>query len=163
MNVFLAAPFTDRIDSETGLINSDFAAWLRRIISLLDILQLRTINSHVEEEWGARLASPAVAIARDLDAIRQCDLLLAYIGVPPSPGVQFEIGFATANQIPMILFYDRCGRPPYLLEGLPAVCKTVIIPFTDEHELHSQLRLHLERVVSSGSTAERSIEVDIQR
>jgi nucleoside 2-deoxyribosyltransferase len=146
MNIFLAAPFTDRIDPSTHVMEQSYRRWLEQIIQYLESLGYRVIGAHRREDWGAKLESPETAIQNDFAAVRDCELLIAYPGNPPSPGVQMELGFAAAFKKPIILIQENQSRIPYLLTGLGKLTRTSLIRFTNSTQLLEQLGRELESV-----------------
>lgn len=54
----------------------------------------------------------------DLDAIRDCDLVLFYLNYERCYGACVEGGFAYALEIPIISIFDFKGRLPELLVGV---------------------------------------------
>jgi len=54
----------------------------------------------------------------DLDAIRNCDLVLFYINYEKCYGICVEGGFAYALEIPIISVFDFKGKLPELLLGI---------------------------------------------
>jgi nucleoside 2-deoxyribosyltransferase len=87
------------------------------------------VNAHRRERWGESLDSPANALRADIDELRGVDAVVAHVGNPPSPGVQFELGAATVLGLPMVLLLDRGAATPYLLPGLPSLARVATIEF----------------------------------
>jgi nucleoside 2-deoxyribosyltransferase len=65
--------------------------------------------------------------------------VVAHVGVPPSPGVQFELGVATSLGIPVVLLLDKERPTPYLTPALPAVNPTDIIELDEEDRSHVRI------------------------
>ncbi len=125
MRVFLAAPFTDRIEADTGRVPDSYRQWIESLATILRGLGHDVVCAHERENWGAKLDPPEVALRLDWEEIERCDLLVAYVGEPPSPGVQMEIGFASAYRKPVILLSNSRASLPYLARGLGEVTETV--------------------------------------
>jgi len=126
MRIFLAAPLTQLLTRDGSQIDADFMTWWSSIIDVLEESGHEVISSHVREDWGRRLDPPPVALSADLQGIRTADLVIAYVGVPPSPGVQLEIGYAVGVRKPLIVFADAHEARPYLLEGLRNVAGATV-------------------------------------
>lgn len=148
MKVFLAAPFTDRIDQATGRVSDAYREWLENIATVLRRLGHGVVCAHERENWGSNLDPPEVAIRLDWEAIAGCDLLVAYVGNPPSPGVQMEIGYASALKKPMILMSNTQSPLPYLARGLGEVTMTIQITFEESEEAAEILSRAVESLLS---------------
>jgi nucleoside 2-deoxyribosyltransferase len=127
MRLFLAAPFTGLISSTTSLLEPAYDQWLREIVSGLRRAGFEVDNAHEREAWGAQLMTPEKALIYDFEAIADADVLVAYIGVPPSPGVQMELGFAAARQKPIVIITDSGLPLPYLVNGLSAATRVLFL------------------------------------
>lgn len=133
--LFFAAPFTQMLDEVTNRIAPDYREWLSDILRFLENLGFKVISSHRREKWGEGLLTPAAALDADIHAIEGCDLLVAYLGDPPSPGVQLELGVALACRKRLILLTESGLNLPYLLNGIPDVGRGQIIRFRDTEDL----------------------------
>lgn len=139
MNIFLAAPFTGKIDPVTQRIEQSYRSWLESIISKLVKSGHIVTNAHMREEWGAKLEPPEKAIRNDFSLVRDCDLVVAYLGNPPSDGVQMELGFAATFGKPIILICEAECSVPYLVDGLGALTQFSKLSFRDRDHLLEQL------------------------
>src|SRR5437870_4898650 len=119
MNIFLSAPFTQLL-ADTGVARTEFREVWSQVYETLRSAGHTVASAHEREDWGQRLDTPADALAADLDGLRAADLVIAYVGSPPSPGVQLEIGYSLALDRALLLFADRGVPEPYLLRGVPA-------------------------------------------
>ncbi len=124
MKIFFAAPFTKIINSNDGLVDPEFRMWINTIVQKLRTFGHIVFLAHEREEWGAKLDPPEKALKLDWEEIEESDIVLAYIGNPPSPGVQMEIGYASALQKPIVVFSVNNEEIPYLTKGLSAVTNT---------------------------------------
>jgi nucleoside 2-deoxyribosyltransferase len=97
------------------------------------------ISAHVREEWGSRLDSPATALKTDLRDLISADAIVAYIGHPASPGVQFELGVATAFGVPTIVVLDKDRPSPYLTPALTAVSGADIVEIEQDSTSHDRI------------------------
>jgi nucleoside 2-deoxyribosyltransferase len=120
MKIFFAAPFT-KIINEDGLVEPQFKFWINKIVHECRSFGHKVFLAHEREEWGAKLDPPEKALKLDWDEIEESDVILAYIGNPPSPGVQMELGYASALRKPIVVFTVHNEEIPYLTKGLSAV------------------------------------------
>ena len=81
-----------------------------------------------------------------IDSIRNCDLLVAYLGDPLSYGVQMELGFAAAFEKPIIVIHESHINPPYLVNGLGGITRFSNVTFNNEAELLDQLHKQVEAI-----------------
>jgi nucleoside 2-deoxyribosyltransferase len=134
VKIFFAAPLTaylviadgGRTSLETSLVNQ-----IGRVLTFLRNKGHRVFSAHERESWGQEIFSPRKALRLDLDGIDDCELFLALIGNPPSPGVQLELGYAIARQKPIVAVYtQKRGALPHLVRGLRAYPKTRLIRIT---------------------------------
>jgi hypothetical protein len=126
VNVFLSAPLTQILaKGREGVLA--FADVWNEVIHELESSGHAVFSAHRREEWGAALNEPAEALVADLEGLRAADLVVAYIGSPPSPGVQLEIGYALALGRPFLIFVDRNQPEPYLLRGMPQVAQVELV------------------------------------
>ena len=154
MRIFLAAPFTSKIDPVTQRIEQCYRLWLESIISELMKSGHIVVNAHVREEWGARLEPPEKAVCNDFSSVRDCDLVVAYLGNPPSDGVQMELGFAAAFERPIILIHEAESSVPYLVNGLGARTRFSKLSFRDEDQLLGQLN-QMTRTLEDAANSNR--------
>ena len=139
MRLFLAAPFTGKINCAKGEIEIGYRTWLASIADRLRQAGHEVVCAHEREAWGADLDAPEDAVSLDFQEIDASDAVVAYVGEPPSPGVQLELGYASARRKPIVLFYRRDSYPPYLTQGISAV--TEVVQFSFDHEDYAGERL----------------------
>jgi nucleoside 2-deoxyribosyltransferase len=118
MMVFLAAPLTQTLGPERR-VDPDFRADLSRLHEFLVGLGHDVFSAHVRERWGEALDTPIGALAIDLAQLEASDVVVAVLGIPPSPGVQFELGYAVAFKKPLLIIASDTIEAPYLVRGLP--------------------------------------------
>lgn len=118
MKVFLAAPLTQTLGPD-GHVDADFRAALSSLHEFLEGLGHDVFSAHVREKWGAALDTPSGALAIDLAQLQSCDVVVAVVGTPASPGVQFELGYAVAFEKPLLIIASDTCEEPYLIRGLP--------------------------------------------
>ena len=54
----------------------------------------------------------------DLKGIAEAGVVVAMLGVPPSPGVQLEIGYALAKRKKLVIVTEADDPMPYLIRGV---------------------------------------------
>lgn len=145
--VFVAAPFTDYA-SGRAVVAPDLQARLKRVHTHLATRGYQVVSAHEREEWGRRLDAPASALAWDLQAIDRCDVLVAFVGAPPSPGVQLEVGYAIATRTPIVAVAGADDVRPYLLEGLPAVVRSQVILARDGFDVLGAIDRALDELLA---------------
>lgn len=152
MRIFLAAPLTQMIDPASGRIGVPYRDWLESLIDGLERSGHDVFSAHVRERWGETLEAPTEALKADLDELRKADVVVAHVGNPPSPGVQFELGAAVVLETPVVLLLDREASPPYLIPALPSVVESQIIEFGPGSSIVDRVLEALNRADSSPST-----------
>jgi len=101
------------------------------------------ISAHVREDWGQNLMPPEEFTPLDLNLIKECDLVIAYVDYQPS-GVYVELGWASALKKKIIVLAEKpVSQLSPLVQGLSRITETVIISFEDEDELLTQLATFL--------------------
>jgi hypothetical protein len=149
--IFVAAPLTQMLDPKSGQVEAGYREWLEGVIGALEQAGHTVISAHVREEWGERLDSPTTALKTDLEDLRQADAVVAHVGNPPSPGVQFELGAATSWGIPVVLLFENGHPPPYLNPALPAVNLTDIVELDMNGKSHTRIAEAVERVLPAAT------------
>lgn len=128
--VFVAAPFTALIDLSSGSVpeTNPVRVKMSGICAALKAGGFHVFSAHEREDWGRNLFPPDRALRVDLEWLDRADALVAEIGDPPSPGVQFELGYFIARKKP-ILICSRTSEPlPYLAQGLRANAQVSFLP-----------------------------------
>jgi hypothetical protein len=137
MNIFLAAPFTGmlEISGEKSTLAPAYRELLLQVIMRLEEIGHCVISSHRREQWGGDIYEPSRAVVMDFDGLRACDLVLALIGDPPSPGVQMELGYALAFEKKIIFIHSQNFKSlPHLVKGIEIfanVSRIEISSYTD--------------------------------
>ena len=139
MNIFLAAPMTQYSRASEATRFASFRSHWSGILDALEANGHNVFSAHRREAWGAELDSPADALAVDLAELRESNLVIAYVGNPPSPGVQLELGYAVARQIPMMVFVDAGQPDPYLVRGMPAISDAQLFEIASLSEIQPVL------------------------
>ena len=142
LKIFLAAPFTQYIDGDK--IPEEIKSSLNNIISSLKSEGYEVFSAHVEEKWGEDLDDPFSALKRDFNELRDSEILVAFIGQPPSPGVQMEIGVALAMNKRIIYLIKEGDSYPFLLDGLPKLTDAQPLRYTSYDNALKQIRKQLK-------------------
>jgi hypothetical protein len=152
-SAFLSAPLTQLLGEE-GL-PLEFRKRLTTVINHLEAIGWSVGNAHKRENWGMELDSPFKALRADLEGVEEADVLIAMVGSPPSPGVQFELGFALAKGKKILLIDDAAGEMPYLMDGLMDHESTVLLRVgsatEDDHDFAEAISASLTKL--TGTTA----------
>jgi nucleoside 2-deoxyribosyltransferase len=138
-SIFLCAPFTSFISNTSSLIDETYKKWLMQIINYFQRKTNILYNSHIREKWGAEILNPKDALYIDFSEIKITDLVVAYIGDPPSSGVLMELGFAAALNKPIIIFTEDNKLIPYFTRGLDGWTDANVIYFNDLNDLFNKL------------------------
>jgi nucleoside 2-deoxyribosyltransferase len=146
--IFLAAPLTQTLDS-SGKVAPAYREWLEGLINALERAGHKVVSAHKREQWGERIDSPATALKTDLRDLGQSHAVVAHVGDPPSPGVQFELGFATSLGIPILLLLEKERPRPYLNPALPAVTPTDILELARDDQSHKRVVHALSHLLSA--------------
>lgn len=142
--LFLSGPFTQLLEG-----NGLPAEFRERLTAVIDHLEARgwsVDNAHRRERWGASLDSPYSAVTADLEGIEKAEVLVAFLGIPPSPGVQLEIGFALARNKRIVVIADDYDQMPYLIRGIVEEDSVVLI----RQPVSSRNHQDIGEMISSG-------------
>jgi hypothetical protein len=139
MKIFLAGPYTGKLEPETGLINSEYRRMLEDIIVFLETKGHIVFNAHKREKWGAAIEPPETAIVNDFVALKESQMIIAHLSTPLSPGVQWELGVAASFGIKTVLLKESNAENAYLLDGMHKLTETYQIAFNDLEELLGEL------------------------
>jgi nucleoside 2-deoxyribosyltransferase len=138
MRIFLSAPLTQYVTgASTGPAN--FREEWDALADALEMSGHEVFSAHRREAWGEKLDPPEAALPADLGGLKWCELVVAYVGDPPSPGVQLELGYALALGRELLVFMDRGQREPYLVRGLAAAGAAQLVEIDDTREIRRVL------------------------
>jgi nucleoside 2-deoxyribosyltransferase len=142
MRLFLSAPLTQFVvDLQEGrdTSGSDFRVEWESITAALEKSGHEIFSAHRREEWGTKLDPPDAALVADLGGLRWSEIVIAYVGDPPSPGVQLELGYALALERRLIIFIDVGQAEPYLIRGMPAAGRSEVFEISSPKEIGTVL------------------------
>jgi nucleoside 2-deoxyribosyltransferase len=115
-HVFLAAPYTQWLDPETGVVGGEHISSLSALREALLTDGVAVFSAHHNEDWGRAWLPAEVCTPADYLAIDKADVVCAVLGAPASPGVLIELGWASALRKPLVLVVE--DEPPQLVRGL---------------------------------------------
>ena len=142
MKIYLAAPFTKKLNHE-NLVDSEHQQKLLSIEKKIQGLGHNVFLPHRDlSKWGK--VKPEEIIHLWEQTIRKCDLLLALIGFPDSPGTCIEIGIALAHKKPIILLNENSESLSASLNALQALENIKLIKFHELNELFKKLESELK-------------------
>lgn len=144
MYIFMAFPFSDHIEKETGRVNKMYVKFLSDIREKLINNGHDVFLSHFREEWGKKLMTPDECTKADLIEMDKADLVIAFPGSPLSGGVHVEMGWASAYGKRVNMFMKKGASYSPLIVGLHTV--TDVDYFFYEDYTEEGL---VERIVSS--------------
>lgn len=136
--IFLSAPMTQFVSGDLAKMDEFRTQWTQ-VAHALELGGHRVISAHEREAWGADLDDPESALAADLEGLQKSDLVVAYVGEPPSPGVQLELGYAIAKHKRIVTFIKRGQTEPYLVHGLHVLPDTQVVEIDHLGEINSEL------------------------
>jgi nucleoside 2-deoxyribosyltransferase len=144
--VFVAGPFWQAIDEKTGRVGSSVMTELNSVMQFFEELGCVVHNAHRRESWGEKFLECHEYTPLDLEEIRKSDLLVAFPGVPASPGTHVELGWASALGKPIILLLERGAAYAGLVEGLKYVALVEEVFFTSVDEILDGLPIAIDAV-----------------
>jgi hypothetical protein len=97
MKIFVAAPYSARVDWESREVFPDHQARLEKIMGMLERLGHTVICALREDGYKINNDDPAAAFHLDFDSIDKADAFFAVCDNIPSTGVAMEIGWALSN------------------------------------------------------------------
>ena len=102
-HVFLAASFSQQLDSVEGKVTEEFQQAIGALVELLRRHEFKVVCSAETLGWRWDETPLEVSVQKDLEAIEAADVLLALIEDRPSAAVQFELGYAAAQEKQVVL------------------------------------------------------------
>jgi nucleoside 2-deoxyribosyltransferase len=133
--VFVAAPFWSYVNKETGEFDSAAFDSINRLLQHFDSWGCLVHNAHRREAWGQAFLEASQYTPLDYEQICSSDLIVAMPGSPASPGTHIEIGWASANKVPMVLILEAGKDYAGLLQGLDQVAPVKVLEVTGEVDL----------------------------
>ena len=116
MKIFFAAPFSNYIKGNTGIVDESHRNLLCDIKDRLTNADNSVFLAHERELWGGAIMPPNECTPLDYKEIISCDVLIA---LPhESGGVHIELGWASAMLKPIVLLLDQSFKYSPLVLGL---------------------------------------------
>ena len=137
MNIYFACSITG---------GREFELVYQKIVAALikdghEIPTSHLVQSDVSENEG--IISPKQVYERDVNWIKNCDVLIAEVSVP-SHGVGYEIGFALNTGKPVLCLYQKDKKVSKMISGNSDPALTVN-GYSDIEEAILQARIFLDK------------------
>ncbi|MBS3116417.1 methyltransferase domain-containing protein [Candidatus Woesearchaeota archaeon] len=142
--IFLAAPFHDYMNGESGRMNQKHIELVTKVLDYLRSKGYEVHNAHEREKWGEDWYSPEQCTPIDLEKIKDSSILVAFPGNPPSGGVHIELGWASALEKRIILLLEESGTYSNLVLGLNTVSRVQTVRYKNIDDVLPQLELCLQ-------------------
>jgi nucleoside 2-deoxyribosyltransferase len=102
MKVFVATSFSTQVD-EKGNVDPEFRHEVEGVLAALREAGHEVICAVETHKWVIGNQAADDGVREDIADIEQTDVIVALLGVSPSAGVQFEIGYAVHAKKRVIL------------------------------------------------------------
>lgn len=132
MKIFLAYPFTQLLNEETGLVDLKNTDFLKNTVNDLKESGYNVFSAQHREAFGHELMDPDTATHLDFDEMKNTDLVVAFPGqFPISGGVHVELGWASALGKTIIIFLHEDQMYTPMVDGLHTITKVKYIKFNN--------------------------------
>jgi nucleoside 2-deoxyribosyltransferase len=128
-SVFVAGPFWALVGKEGGQVSGTARVHIETVLRHYDDMGVKVYNAHRRESWGLAFLEPEEYSKLDFDEISTCDVVVAFPGVPASPGTHIEIGWASAMDKPLVLLLEQDVEYAGLIEGLSSFRRCELVRF----------------------------------
>src|SRR5207244_1555711 len=115
-----------------GEFLADRRAYIEGIIESLRSLGAEVASAVLNEDWGHRPLTPPVFTAYDIEAIRDCDLLVVVVPERVSRDIYLEIGLAVAWAHAVWIFAAATTRWTYMVEGMREIGHVHLVRYEAE-------------------------------
>ncbi|OKP91075.1 hypothetical protein A3844_04330 [Paenibacillus helianthi] len=133
MRIFLAYPFTQLLNQETGLIDEKNTNLLLGMIDQIKEMGHTVFSAQFREHFGAKLMEAAPATYEDFKEMEGTDLVVAFPGqFPISGGVHVELGWGSALGKQFIIFLHKDESYSPMVEGLHTLTNVKYVRFGSE-------------------------------
>jgi nucleoside 2-deoxyribosyltransferase len=119
--VFLAAPYSQWMDPETGEVAVRHRARLERLRTRFIDSGARVFSAHHNELWGRGWLPAEQCTPADFHAMRAAQVVCAVVGDPPSSGVAVELGWASAFGKPIVVLTTETAACSPLILGIGSI------------------------------------------
>lgn len=148
---YIAAPYTSKAfpqkDREVGIIESQsYKNFLGMIESAIKQCGLKVILPQRDViSWGSTDETLENLGKRVMEDIKSCDVLVAY--PEDSRGVNIIIGWAVAQNKPIIILLNERERISYAYLALSRISNTRIVVFRDTFDMKLKLQSELSNLL----------------
>jgi nucleoside 2-deoxyribosyltransferase len=130
MKIFVATSYSSKVDYATGRVFPEYRDFLEHQLAVIE-QQGNTVFIAIRAD-GYRINNDdqAAAYRLDLEEIRKCDVLIAFLDEKVSAGVQTEIGIALAFGKRVLLARPAGVEPEYFNQALvrAGVAREIALP-----------------------------------
>ncbi len=146
--VFLSIPITENMAD--GKFRDDRRLYIEGIIQSLRTLGAEVASAVLNEDWGKRPLTPPVFTAYDIQAIRDCDLLVVVVPERVSRDIYLEIGLAVAWGHPVWIFAAQTTRWTYMVEGMRDIGHVHLVRYEAEAQVPELIATTLANMIGRG-------------
>lgn len=132
MKVFLAMPYSKLCD-DNYIVKKEYKEFFVSLTNELKKINCDYFLAHEREKWGKTYCSDMESTAIDFETIKNVDLVCAIPGVPNSGGVHVELGWASANKIPLKIFLKKGYSYSPMVTGIHCLTKTDYIYYQNDY------------------------------
>ncbi|BCK01491.1 hypothetical protein [Anaerocolumna chitinilytica] len=143
MKIFLAYPFTELINIESGLVNKNEKEFLMNCIKILGDNKYCVFSAHNREAYGENLMNADTATSLDYKEMCNTDLVVAF--PEKSGGVHVELGWAASNNKPIILFINKEFDYSPMIQGLHKITKIKYVTY-DRKKMENVPNIMLDEI-----------------
>jgi len=134
MKIFFAYPFTQLIESKTGLCDDTTVGFINTVIRKFNADGHSVFSAHLREKFGEEIMDAKTATRLDYDEMVTTDMVVAFPGqFPISGGVHVEMGWASALKKPIVLLLHAEQQYSPMIEGLHTVTNVKYIRFNHNY------------------------------
>ncbi len=148
MKVFLAAPFTSKIDN--GRVNKNYKQLLKDIKEILERKGCEVHLAMEKEKWGEIHCTDNDCTKRDYRDIKESEILLALFDGAFSGGVHIELGWASEMKKRIIILTNNGKNLCSLVKGLKMITKCDILKFENKKDLNTKIKNKIEKLKNMG-------------
>lgn len=134
MKIFVAAPYSAKVDYSTGDVYPEYRAWLEDILATLESYGHEVVCALRDDNWRINDLDPAQAFKLDEAKIANADGLFALVSDTVSAGVQMEMGMALAQKKAVVIAHDKVDQLAYFNQAVVALgqAREVILPIASD-------------------------------
>jgi nucleoside 2-deoxyribosyltransferase len=130
MKIFVATSYSSKVDYTTGRVFPEYRDFLERQLTVIEQLGNTVFIAIRADGYRINSDDQAAAYRLDLEEIKKCDVLIAFLGEKVSAGVQTEIGIALALGKRVLLARPAGVEPEYFNLALirASVAREIALP-----------------------------------